>query len=84
MGISPFHIILIAILGVLIFGRRLPEVAKQIGSGLMEFRKGVDELKNATKLDSPKAQLREKRDAEHVEDVTKLERREVEGTRFEL
>ena len=44
-GISPFAIIVVLVLGVLFFGKNLPAVAKQIGSSLMEFRKGLDEWK---------------------------------------
>lgn len=45
MTVSPFHIIIVLVLGVLFFGRNLPGVAKQIGSALMEFRKGLGEWK---------------------------------------
>ena len=43
MSFSPFHIIIVLVLGVLLFGRNLPAMAKQIGSALMEFRKGMDD-----------------------------------------
>jgi len=43
--ISPISIIAILVLGVLFFGKNLPEVAKQIGTALLEFRKGVNEWK---------------------------------------
>ena len=45
MTFSPFHIIIVLVLGVLFFGKNLPAVAKQIGSALMEFRKGLNEWK---------------------------------------
>ena len=45
MGFSPGTVIVVLVLGVLIFGKNLPGVAKQIGSALLEFRKGVDEWK---------------------------------------
>ena len=45
MSFSPFHIIIILVLGVLLFGKNLPAMAKQIGSALMEFRKGMDDWK---------------------------------------
>ena len=45
MSINPFAIIAILVLGVLFFGKNLPGVAKQIGSALMEFRKGMDDWK---------------------------------------
>ena len=43
MSFSPFHIIIVLVLGVLLFGKNLPAMAKQIGSALMEFRKGMDD-----------------------------------------
>ena len=45
MSLSPFHVIIVLVLGVLFFGKNLPGIAKQIGSALLEFRKGVDEWK---------------------------------------
>ena len=42
---SPVTIVVILILGVLFFGKNLPEVARQIGAALTEFRKGLDEWK---------------------------------------
>lgn len=50
------EMIILAVLGVLIFGRRLPEVGKSIGKGIVEFKKGLagidDDLEKASK---PKA-----------------------------
>lgn len=44
LGFSGFGMwegIIIAILGVLIFGKRLPEVGRSIGKGIVEFKKGL-------------------------------------------
>jgi len=35
------ELLILAIFGVLIFGRRLPEVGKNIGKGIVEFKKGL-------------------------------------------
>jgi sec-independent protein translocase protein TatA len=40
---GPFEMILIAGLGLLIFGKRLPEVGRNIGKGIVEFKKGLKE-----------------------------------------
>ncbi|MEO1237612.1 MAG: twin-arginine translocase TatA/TatE family subunit [Planctomycetota bacterium] len=57
------EMVILAILGVLIFGKRLPEVGKSVGKGIVEFKKGLsgveDDLDDAVKatkqLDDPKA-----------------------------
>ncbi|MBB6428574.1 Sec-independent protein translocase subunit TatA/TatB [Algisphaera agarilytica] len=58
---GPMEWIIIGIIGVLIFGKRLPSVGKSLGQGIVEFKKGLsgvkdelDDAVNATKsLDDP-------------------------------
>src|SRR3954468_23619381 len=40
---GPFEMMLIAALGLLIFGKRLPEVGRNIGKGIVEFKRGLKE-----------------------------------------
>ncbi len=40
---NPVTVILVLLLGVLFFGKDLPEVAKRVGLSLMEFKKGMSE-----------------------------------------
>lgn len=51
-GIGPTEMLIVGIVAVLLFGKRLPEVGRSLGKGLMEFKKGVrgieDEIYGAT------------------------------------
>lgn len=41
---GPFEWIIIAGLGLLIFGKRLPEVGRSLGKGIVEFKKGLNSV----------------------------------------
>jgi sec-independent protein translocase protein TatA len=41
---GPFEMLIIAGLGLLMFGRRLPDVAKGLGRSVVEFKKGLKEV----------------------------------------
>jgi sec-independent protein translocase protein TatA len=45
-GLGLPEIIFLAILGVLFFGRRLPEVSKYLGKSIIEFKKGMKGLED--------------------------------------
>ena len=46
---SPLGWAVILILGLLLFGRRLPGVARNLGQGINEFKKGLNDGPAATK-----------------------------------
>jgi len=49
-GIQPFHLIIILVVALLIFGpQRLPEMGRGIGRALTEFRKGAREMSEGFK-----------------------------------
>ena len=56
---GPTELIIILIIGLLIFGRRLPEVGRSVGRSIVEFKKGVkgieDDVDDAS--DKPAPQL---------------------------
>ena len=38
---SPVMMLILGVIAVLLFGERLPEVARSVGKGLMEFKRGI-------------------------------------------
>jgi len=40
-GIGPMEMVIVGIVAVLLFGKRLPEVGRSLGKGLVEFKKGI-------------------------------------------
>jgi sec-independent protein translocase protein TatA len=53
--------LIIGAIGLLIFGRRLPEVGRSLGRGIVEFKKGIkgieDEIDEASSEGSKKPQV---------------------------
>ena len=58
---GPFEWIIIAGLGLLIFGKRLPEVGRSLGKGIVEFKRGLksveDEVSMVDDHDEPRKQI---------------------------
>jgi len=45
---GPMEMIIIAIIALLVFGKRLPEIARGLGKSLTEFKRGVNEIQEDT------------------------------------
>src|SRR5262245_59204371 len=45
-GLGAGEMVVIAIVGVLLFGRKLPEVGRYLGKGIIEFKKGMKGLED--------------------------------------
>ena len=43
------EILILVLLGVLIFGKRLPELGKSIGKGIVELKKGLSGIEDEVK-----------------------------------
>ncbi|MDR0706100.1 MAG: twin-arginine translocase TatA/TatE family subunit [Planctomycetaceae bacterium] len=86
---TPFQIVVVLVLGVLFFGKNLPEVARQIGLGLMELKKGMNEFndlsKNVTKgRNRSKSSTANESTKESMDStVDETEKYELTGTKFE-
>ena len=54
--IGPVGMIVILVIALIVFGKRLPEVARSMGKGIVEFKKGLrgveDEIDHASSGDS--------------------------------
>jgi len=70
-NIGPVQLVIILALGLLIFGRRLPEIGRSLGKSIVEFKKGIagiqDEIDQASKDDPDKKQLPDKQESASVE-----------------
>jgi sec-independent protein translocase protein TatA len=45
-GMGSYEMIVFAVIALLLFGKRLPEVARSVGSSLMEFKKGMQDVQS--------------------------------------
>jgi sec-independent protein translocase protein TatA len=65
-GLGTSELIILLILGVLLFGRKLPEVGRYLGKGIVEFKRGIRGLEDEIDTTSaaapaPPAQLEQPR-----------------------
>ncbi|MCI0380719.1 MAG: twin-arginine translocase TatA/TatE family subunit [Gemmataceae bacterium] len=52
-GLGPMEIAVIVVIGILLFGRKLPDMGRYLGKSITEFRKGMKGLEDD--LDHPGA-----------------------------
>jgi sec-independent protein translocase protein TatA len=45
-GLSPIHWLIVLAVVFLIFGNRLPSVMRSLGQGIVEFKKGLNDVKD--------------------------------------
>jgi TatA/E family protein of Tat protein translocase len=55
-GLSPWGIFLVLVVALLIFGNRLPEVARSMGRAINEFKGGLKDDMSVDDKDDPKLQ----------------------------
>ncbi|MCB9932159.1 MAG: twin-arginine translocase TatA/TatE family subunit [Planctomycetes bacterium] len=54
INLSTWEIVGIVAIGILLFGSRLPSIARSLGKSVTEFKKGVKDLKDEMDADEPK------------------------------
>jgi sec-independent protein translocase protein TatA len=46
LGLGPMEMLIVLVIAVLLFGKRLPEVGRSLGKGLVEFKKGLNDIQS--------------------------------------
>ena len=41
---DPWHLVVLGVVALLLFGKRLPEVGRSLGKGISEFKKGLTDV----------------------------------------
>ncbi len=53
-GIGPAEMVVVGFIALLLFGKKLPEVARSLGKGMTEFKKGIqgieEEIRETTSM----------------------------------
>jgi TatA/E family protein of Tat protein translocase len=44
LGLSPVHLLIAGVVAMLLFGNRLPNIARSLGQSLVEFKRGMSNL----------------------------------------
>lgn len=58
---DPWHLLIIGMVALLLFGKRLPEVGRSLGRGISEFKKGLRDVQDELSKEDdepPKPRLR--------------------------
>jgi sec-independent protein translocase protein TatA len=46
-GMGPQELLLFGVIAILLFGKKLPDIARKVGGGYRDFRKGMNEMKTS-------------------------------------
>lgn len=64
--LSPVHLAVILVVALLLFGNRLPEVARSLGRSINEFKKGMQQVQDEFKDEPPAPKLDPPREHEQT------------------
>ncbi len=65
--------IVILVIALLLFGRRLPEVMRSMGKGVVEFKKGIKGIEDEVNIESNRPTIHQPTDAEESASAKKPE-----------
>ncbi len=84
-GISPSEMLVLGIIALLLFGSKLPDVARNVGQGLAEFKKGMSGFQKEFKTQLNPYRYEEPKNAPaKTRPVAKEAERKVSAPKFEL
>jgi sec-independent protein translocase protein TatA len=66
---GPMELMVILVVAILLFGRRLPEIARGMGKSITEFKKGLEEAKSEINKDADIKDI--KKEIQSTVDTTK-------------
>ena len=70
-GLSPLELVIVGVVAVLLFGSKLPSVARSLGKSMSEFKNGMRDIQNEFhQADSRPAQVRRYHDIDDREEAT--------------
>ena len=72
-GIGSFELILIAIVAVMLFGSKLPEVARSVGQSYTQFRRGLNDIQSSIKQELDRELDEVKKLPQQIEDAVNMD-----------
>ena len=70
-GLSPVELMVVGVVAVLLFGSKLPSVARSLGKSMGEFKKGMQDLQSELhQAESRPAQVRRYHDIDDRDEAT--------------
>jgi len=81
-GLSPFELMVIGVIAVVLFGGTLPEVARRLGGSYREFRRGLNEVQQQFRMAEYEANRAFSMDDSAKSDIEDEERTEPSAPKF--